>query len=125
MVRILLKIATVLIIFLTVLFSIKTIFSITTGFEEWMNTAVSLSFAALVSGYLWQWLFGEKIGMAAAVVSGILILGSFGFVFGFFGLMFVMRDVQQATAIGILIASPLGMLLGGVSGYILASRQNS
>lgn len=69
--------------------------------------------------------FGEKIGMAAAVVSGILILGSFGFVFGFFGLMFVMRDVQQATAIGILIASPLGMLLGGVSGYILASRQNS
>jgi membrane protein DedA with SNARE-associated domain len=34
-----------------------------------------------------------------------------------------MRDAQQAATVGIFIASPLGMLLGAVVGYIIAARQ--
>jgi hypothetical protein len=77
----------------------------------------------LVSWYSWRWLSGKNIGMAAAVFSGALILGGFGFVFGFFGPMLITRDTQQAATVGIFIASPLGMLLGAVVGYIVAARQ--
>ncbi|MDC8444730.1 MAG: multidrug ABC transporter permease [Nitrosomonas sp.] len=101
----------------------KTMLSITTDLEEWINTTVSLSFAALASWHSWRWFSGNTIGLAAAVFSGALILGGFGFVFGFFGPMLITRDTQQAATIGIFIASPLGMLLGAVAGYILVSRQ--
>jgi hypothetical protein len=119
----LLKLTTISIIFLLVLFFIKTILAITTGLAEWINTATSLSFAVLVSWFSWRWFSGKNIGITAAVMSGALILGGFGFVFGFFGSMLITRDTQQAATIGIFIASPLGMLLGAVAGYILISRQ--
>lgn len=119
----LLKLITISIIFLLVLFFMKTMLSITTDLEEWINTTVSLSFAALASWHSWRWFSGNTIGLAAAVFSGALILGGFGFVFGFFGPMLITRDTQQAATIGIFIASPLGMLLGAVAGYILVSRQ--
>jgi MFS family permease len=119
----LLKLTSISIIFLLVLFFIKTILAITTGLAEWINTAISLSFAVLVSWFSWRWLSGKNIGIAAAVLSGALILGGFGFVFGFFGPMLITRDTQQAATIGIFIASPLGLLLGAVAGYILVSRQ--
>ncbi|MCC6923905.1 MAG: multidrug ABC transporter permease [Nitrosomonas sp.] len=119
----LLKLITISLIFLLVLFFMRTMFSITTSLEEWINTAISLSSAVLVSWYSWRWLSGKNIGMAAAVFSGALILGGFGFVFGFFGPMLITRDTQQAATVGIFIASPLGMLLGAVVGYIVAARQ--
>ncbi|MCP5245967.1 MAG: multidrug ABC transporter permease [Burkholderiales bacterium] len=119
----LLKLITISIVFLLVLIFTRTILLITAGFEVWINTAVSLSLAALASWYSWRWFSGKKIGIAAAVLSGSLILGGFGFVFGFFGLMLITRDTQQAATIGIFIASPLGMLLGAVAGYILVSGQ--
>ena len=119
----LLKLITISIIFLLILFFMRTMFSITTGIEEWINTAVSLSFAVLVGWYSWRWLSGKSIGVAAAVLSGALILGGFGFVFGFLVPMLIMRDAQQAATVGIFIASPLGMLLGAVVGYIIATRQ--
>jgi len=121
----LIKLTTISIIFLLVLFFIKTIFAITTGLAEWVNTATSLSFAVLVSWFSWRWLSGKNVGITATVLSGSLIMGGFGFVFGFFGPMLITRDTQQAVTIGIFIASPLGMLLGAVAGYTLVSRKNN
>jgi len=118
-----LKIISTFIVFLVVSFFIKTVFSIITGLEGWISSFLSLCFAMLVCWYVWKWFSGKSIGLPAAILSGSLILGGFGFIFGFFGPMLIAQDTQQAATIGILFASPLGMILGAIAGYRLVSRQ--
>jgi len=98
-----LKIISTIIVFLVVSFFIKTVFSIITGLEGWISSFLSLCFAMLVCWYVWKWFSGKSIGLPAAILSG--------------------QDTQQAATIGILFASPLGMILGAIAGYRLVSRQ--
>ena len=120
-----LKLISVIIVFLIVVLFIKTIFSIITGLESWLINVLSLGCAALTGWYTWCGLSGKNMGVAAAILSGALILGGFGFIFGFLGPMLVLQNSQQATTIGVFVASPLGVVLGAIAGFFLATRKKS
>lgn len=120
-----LKLTSVVIVFLIVLLFIKTIFSIITGLESGLINVLSLGLAALTGWYSWCGLSGKNIGIAAAMLSGALILGGFGFIFGFLGPMLVAQNSQQATTIGVFVASPLGVVFGAITGFFLATRKKS
>jgi hypothetical protein len=111
--------------FLTVLFFISTLLTITTGFPFWLSTAFSLACASLAAWFTWKLVSGEKIGTGIAVIGGALIFGGLCFIVGFLGPMVFAKDTNQGPLIGIFIAAPLGVIIGAIGGYIYASRQNT
>ena len=124
MIRILKPIVSLL-MFLTVLFFISTILTITTSFPAWLSMAFSLACAALAAWFTWKLVAGEKTGAAVAVISGALILGGLFFTVGFLGPMVISKDTSQGPMIGLFIAAPLGVIMGAIGGYyIYASKQN-
>ena len=114
-----------LLMFLTVLFFISTILTITTSFPFWLGTAFSLACASLAAWFTWKLVSGEKTGIGIAVIGGALILGGLCFIVGFLGPMVFAKDTNQGPLVGIFIAAPLGMIIGAIGGYIYASRQNA
>lgn len=120
-----LKTIVVLLISGLVWFVVQTILLITTELSGWTGIALSLACAVCAGWYSWKLLSGEKLSVTAAVLAGVLIFGALGFVFGFLGPLLIAKDTQQATFIGLFVASPLGSVLGAVGGYFYASRQNS
>ncbi len=123
MMKQLLKITCSLLLFAIVLFFIQTILLITTELPDWIGAVLSISCATCAGWYSWQLLSGKKTGIVAAILTGALILGALGFIFGFFGPMLVAQDTQQAAFIGIFVTSPIGIVLGAIGGYLLASRR--
>ena len=114
-----------LLMFLTVLFFISTILTITTSSPFWLSAALSLACASLAGWFAWKLVSGEKANTIIAVISGALILGGLCFIVGFLGPMAFAKDTNQGPLIGIFIAAPLGVIIGAISGYIYASRQNT
>ncbi len=114
-----------LLMFLTVLFFISTILTITTSSPFWLSAALSLACASLAGWFAWKLVSGEKANTIIAVIGGALILGGLFFVIGFLGPMAISKDTDQGPMIGIFIAAPLGVIIGAISGYIYASRQNT
>ncbi|MBY0485104.1 multidrug ABC transporter permease [Nitrosomonas sp.] len=114
-----------LLMFLTVLFFISTILTITTSSPFWLSAALSLACASLAAWFTWKLVSGEKANTIIAVIGGALILGGLFFVIGFLGPMAISKDTDQGPMIGIFIAAPLGVVIGAISGYIYASRQNT
>jgi len=51
---------------------------------------------------------------------GALLIGGLGFVGGFFGPILLTPEANQGPLLGIFITGPLGVLVGGVLGAILA-----
>ncbi|MFN0008254.1 MAG: hypothetical protein ACKVXR_10125 [Planctomycetota bacterium] len=51
---------------------------------------------------------------------GAVALGGIGFAGGFFGPILLAPDANQGPLLGIFITGPLGFLLGGILGAILA-----
>jgi len=109
--------------FLTVLFFINTILTITTSFSNWVSIFFSLASAALAAGFAWKLIAGEKMNALTAVIGGALILGGLFFTLGFLGPMIIAKDTSQGPMIGIFIAAPLGVILGGIGGYVYVSRK--
>ncbi|MCB1984502.1 MAG: multidrug ABC transporter permease [Burkholderiales bacterium] len=118
-----LKMISVLSISGIVWFVVQTILLITTDLTGWVSLTVSLICAAWAGWCSWKLFSGEKIRVSAAILAGALIFGALGFLFGFFGPLLIAKDTQQATFVGIFVASPLGLALGALGGYIYASRQ--
>lgn len=114
-----------LLMFLTVLFFISTILTITTSFPFWFGTTFSLACASLAAWFTWKLVSGEKTGVGIAVISGALILGGLCFIVGFLSPMVFSKDTNQGTLIGIFIAAPVGVIIGAIGGYIYASRRNT
>ena len=114
-----------LLMFLTVLFFISTILTITTSAPFWLSTAFSLACASLAAWCTWKLVSGEKTGIGIAVSGGALILGGLFFVIGFLGPMAISKDTDQGPMIGIFIAAPLGVIVGAIGGYVYASRQKT
>ncbi|WP_231990425.1 multidrug ABC transporter permease [Nitrosomonas ureae] len=112
-----------LLMFLTVLFFINTILTITTSFSNGFNTLFSLACAVLATGFTWKLIAGKKINTLVAVIGGALILGGLFFTLGFLGPMVIAKDTNQGPMIGIFIAAPLGIILGGIGGYVYVSQQ--
>ncbi|MBY0475229.1 MAG: multidrug ABC transporter permease [Nitrosomonas sp.] len=109
--------------FLTVLFFVNTMLTITTSFSVWFSTIFSLICASLGAWFTWELISGEKINTLIAVIGGALILGGLFFTVSFLGPMVIAKDTSQGPMIGVFIAAPLGMILGGMGGYVHASRQ--
>ncbi|SFD93870.1 multidrug ABC transporter permease [Nitrosomonas sp. Nm166] len=110
--------------FLIVLFFISTILSITTSYPMWLCAVFSLACALLAGWFAWKLVSGERTGAGVAVISGALILGGLFFIIGFLGPMAFAKDTSQGPLIGIFIATPLGVVMGAIGGYLYASRQN-
>src|SRR5690349_1406896 len=100
--------------FLTVLFFISTILTITTSFPAWFSTVFSLACAALAGWFTWKLVYGEKTNVGVAVISGALILGGLFFTVGFLGPMAISKDTSQGPMIGLFIAAPLGVIVGAI-----------
>ncbi len=114
-----------LLMFLTVLFFISTILTITTSSPFWLSAALSLACESLAGWSAWKLKKKKKANTIVAVIGGALILGGLFFVIGFLGPMAISKDTDQGPMIGIFIAAPLGVIIGAISGYIYASRQNT
>ncbi|PTN11869.1 multidrug ABC transporter permease [Nitrosomonas aestuarii] len=112
-----------LLMFGIVLFFIQTILLITTELTGLISVALSLVCAACVGWYSWQSFSSKKMSVSASVLNGALILGGLGFIFGFFGPMLLVQDTQQAIFFGIIVACPIGLILGAIGGYVFASRK--
>ena len=113
-----------LLMFLTVLFFISTILTITTSLPAWLSTILSLACASLAAWFAWKLVGGEKMSAIVAVIGGALILGGLFFTVGFLAPMVVSKDTSQGPMIGLFIAAPLGMIVGAIGGYLYAARQN-
>ena len=114
-----------LLMFLTVLFFISTILTITTSFPVWLSTAFSLACALLAAWFTWKLVAGEKTNVAVAVIGGALILGGLCFTIGFLGPMVFAKDTSQGLTIGLFIAAPVGVIMGAIGGYVYVSRHAS
>ena len=121
MIRILKPIVSLL-MFLTVLFFISTILTITTSSPFWLSTVFSLACASLAAWFTWILVSGEKANTIVAVIGGALILGGLFFVIGFLGPMAISKDTDQGPMIGLFIVAPLGVIVGAIGGYVYASR---
>lgn len=118
-----LKIIVSLLMFLTVLFFINTILTITTGLPAWLSTAFSFGCATMAAWFAWQLVAGQKTGALVAAIGGALILGGLFFTVGFLGPMVFGKDTNQGPLIGIFIAAPLGVIAGAIGGYMYANNQ--
>lgn len=109
--------------FLVVLFFIATILTIATDLPSRASVTLALVSAVLVGWYSWKLVAGEKVGVGVSVVCGALMLGGIGFIIGFLGPMIVAKDTSQGPLVGVFIAVPLGVIMGSIGGYFLASKK--
>ena len=123
MIRIL-KPTVAFLMFLVVLFFIATILTIATDLPSWVSVTLALVSAILVGWYAWKLVAGEKMGVGVSVICGALMLGGLGFIIGFLGPMIVAKDTSQGPLVGVFIGAPLGVILGAVGGYFIASKQH-
>lgn len=91
-----------------------------------------IAFAGSVAAAIWagryMWLRTQDGGgLLTMTLGGAMIVGTVGFLGGFFGPMIFAPDANQGPLLGIFITGPLGFLLGGVGGLIfgLARRKPS
>lgn len=78
-----------------------------------------ISMAVLTAGSLF-WTFANKgsvLSLVSHIFTGALIVGSIGFIGGFFGPIIFMSDANQGPLIGF-FTGPIGFLLGGLGGLI-------
>ena len=109
--------------FLIVFFFIHTLSSIMSSLPSSANIALSMTCSALAGWVTWQLASGNRINTFIATLSGALILGALCFTVGFLAPMAIAKEANQGPLIGIFIATPFGLIVGAIGGYILASRQ--
>ncbi len=77
----------------------------------------SLASAIWAGRYMWR-RTQDGGGVLTMTFGGAMIVGTAGFLFGFFGPMIWAPDANQGPLLGLLYTGPLGFLLGGVAGLI-------
>jgi hypothetical protein len=90
---------------------------------SWLPALLSLACAIAVARYTWRYTASDHPGFALSVGVGAVIVGSIGFVGGFFGPLIFAPDANQGPMLGIFITGPLGALVGGVGGGIYWSMK--
>lgn len=65
-----------------------------------------------------------KLGWFVHALLGASLLGSIGFIGGFFGPLIFAPEANQGPLLGIFITGPLGFLLGGIGGAIVGWWRN-
>jgi len=83
-------------------------------------TALPLAgFAAFIAArFIWRRAGSERSGLAVSILQGALILGTIGFIAGFFGPIVFAPDANQGPLLGIFYTGPLGLVLGAVAGAV-------
>ena len=79
---------------------------------------ISLVIAIFVSALVWKKTTNTSNSLASHIIMGGIIIGSIGFILGFFGPIIFKPDSNQGPLLGILITGPLSFLLGLISGAI-------
>lgn len=78
----------------------------------------SLAAAAWTARFVWRRPPSGRDGLARAAGTGALLLGTAGFVAGFFGPMIFAPGANQGPMLGLFITGPLGAVAGGAGGAI-------
>ncbi|HZZ41306.1 MAG TPA: hypothetical protein VFE58_00075 [Tepidisphaeraceae bacterium] len=80
---------------------------------------ISLACAAAAGWFIWSHTRSLSKGLIASIAYGAILLGSIGFVAGFFGPIILTPDSNQGPLIGIFITGPAGALIGAIAGLIV------
>lgn len=88
------------------------------GLPFWVARLAGLIAALVIGRFVWRLSGSLSSGLAGSVAAGSLLLGSIGFVGGFFGPIVFAPGANQGPLLGIFITGPLGFLLGAVGGGI-------
>jgi hypothetical protein len=75
----------------------------------------SLAAAIWAARYMWR-RTQDGGGILTMTLGGAMIVGTIGFVGGFFGPMIWAPDANQGPLLGLFITGPLGFVLGGIAG---------
>ena len=79
----------------------------------------SLAAAIWTARYTWRRTENfNNSGVLALTFSGALVVGTIGFLGGFFGPMIFAPGANQGPLLGLFITGPLGFLLGGAGGLV-------
>jgi hypothetical protein len=82
-------------------------------------TLGSLAAAIWAARYVWRRTENAgETGVLATTFCGALVVGTFGFIGGFFGPMIFAPDANQGPLLGLLITGPLGFVAGGIGGFV-------
>jgi len=84
-----------------------------------LATVGSLVAAIWTAKYMWRCTEESRDdGLLALTFGGALVVGTIGFVGGFFGPMIFAPEANQGPLLGLFITGPLGFLLGGAGGFV-------
>ena len=81
------------------------------GLPYWVARLAGLAAALVTGSFVWHASASLSPGLARSVAVVSLVLGSIGFVGGFFGPIVFMPEANQGPLLGIFITGPLGFLL--------------
>ena len=90
------------------------------GGPDWIRPVVCLLFAGFVAWFVWGKLSVAPDGLFSNILFGAIVLGSIGFVGGFFGPIILTPHANQGPLLGIFITGPLGCVLGGIAGLVFS-----
>lgn len=79
---------------------------------------VSLLIALSIGVFLWKKTGSISNGLTKYIIMGGIIIGSIGFILGFFGPIIFSPSSNQGPMLGIFITGPIGFLIGLVGGGI-------
>ena len=85
----------------------------------------SLTAAGLAAGFVWRALATAERGFFGAIAIGAAVVGTIGFIGGFFGPLIFAPEANQGPLLGLFITGPGGFLVGGIGGavYWLINRR--
>jgi hypothetical protein len=84
-----------------------------------LATIGSLAAAIWTARYVWHRTENAgETGLLAMTFCGALVVGTVGFIGGFFGPMIFAPDANQGPLLGLLITEPLGFVAGGIGGFV-------
>jgi hypothetical protein len=91
-------------------------------------TLGSLACALVVAWFTWKKTASiaasNSSGMFASIALGAIIVGAAGFVAGFVAPIIFAPDANQGPLLGIFITGPLGVLTGGIGGFVHWRRRS-
>ncbi len=84
---------------------------------------LSLLIAVIVGFIVWKQTGTVSNGLLKYIIMGGIIIGSIGFILGFFGPIIFSPSANQGPLLGIFITGPIGFLVGLVGGGIYWLRK--